>query len=96
MRIAEGCVEENIGQARALDVDGLVCDVGEDDAGGVDAPLGCLRLDEGLPIGREAQQPQHAVRHPLQDVAPEKSKMTYFEPEFQGSQAAGFGSLNEM
>ena len=68
--IAQRRVQEDVRDAAAADVDGLRSDVGEDDAGGVDAPGGRLGADARLAVGREAQQPQHRRRHAVQDLAP--------------------------
>ena len=65
-----GVSRKDVRDAAAADVDGLRGHVGEDDAGGVDAPGGRLGADARLAVGREAQQPQHRLRHAVQDLAP--------------------------
>ena len=72
MRVTQRRVQEDIGNAAAPNVDGLGRDVREDDAVGVDAPAGRLSPDARLPVGREAQQPQHRLRDAPQDVAPRR------------------------
>lgn len=68
--ITQGRVQENIPQAAAADVHRLVCNVCEDDPVGIQPSIGSFPPNHGLAIWREAQQPQHAVRHSFEDVAP--------------------------
>ena len=48
----------------------LRCNVSEDDARRVNAAGGSLIVDVPLTIGREAQQPKHAVGDPVQNACP--------------------------
>jgi len=52
-------------------VHGLVGHISEDDPVGIHASVVSFLSDHGLAIWRETQQPQYAVRHALQDIAPE-------------------------
>mmetsp|Transcript_2181 Transcript_2181/g.6512 ORF Transcript_2181/g.6512 Transcript_2181/m.6512 type:complete len:367 (-) Transcript_2181:3529-4629(-) len=70
VRIAQRRVQEHVRQPRASDVNGFGGNIREDDAGGVDAARRCLRLHVRLPVRWEPQQPQDAVWHAAQDVAP--------------------------
>ena len=68
--VTQGGVQEDIPQATAPDVHGLVGHISEDDPVGIHASVVSLLADHGLPIWREAQQPQYAVRYTLQNVTP--------------------------
>mmetsp|Transcript_16053 Transcript_16053/g.45975 ORF Transcript_16053/g.45975 Transcript_16053/m.45975 type:complete len:978 (-) Transcript_16053:302-3235(-) len=68
--VAERRVEKDVRQAAPLDMQVLLHDIGEDNPLLPDAKLRGLRSDVHLALRREPQQPQHAVRDPLQYVTP--------------------------
>lgn len=85
MGIAERRVQEHISDAGAADVQRFGSDIREDDAVGVDATGGRLGPYTGLPVRREAQQPQHGVGHAAQDVAPGREGLRVVLVELVGA-----------
>lgn len=68
MAIAERSIEADISQLATPHMLFFRGNRGEDDAAGSQAHALGILLDVGLAHGREAQQPQNAVRHTFQDL----------------------------
>lgn len=70
MSIAQGCVKEDVSQARPPDVLWLICHIREDYPAGVHTLGGSFCMDSGLPEKGEPEKPQHRVGHPLENITP--------------------------